>query len=96
MYDFIINSHIIPSIGFKRIVDLKKSDIQLMINERVDRRRTCEQIILTLKQILDLAIEDEIIIKNVCKRIELPPKKKSEKRALTKAEIKAIKIMFIC
>lgn len=92
MYKFVINSHITPAIGFIKVEDIKKSDIQLMINERMAKRRTCEQIILTLKQILDMAVEDEIVDRNICTRIELPAKKPSEKRALTKKEIKAIKI----
>ena len=91
MYKYVINSHIIPAIGHIQIKDLKKSDIQKMINERVDKTRLCEQIILTLKQIIYMAIEDEIILKNPCTKIELPKRISKGSRALTKLEIEAIK-----
>lgn len=90
MYNNIIYKHIIPEIGFKKLIDVSKTDIQQIINDRMEHRRTCEQIVLTLKQIFDSAIDDNILAMNVCKKIELPPKVPSTKRALTDIEKKAI------
>lgn len=90
MYSNIVYKHIIPEIGFKKLADVSKTDIQQIVNDRMEHRRTCEQIVLTLKQIFDSAIDDNILTVNVCKKIELPPKTASTKRALTETEKKAI------
>lgn len=48
------------------IKDISKSDIQELINECKDKRRTCEKIMITLNQIFNSALEDELIKKNPC------------------------------
>lgn len=90
MYKNIIEKHIIYDLGHKALEDISKSDIQKMINDRAEHRRTCEQIKITMKQILDSAVEDEIIKKNVCTGITLPKAKGTKKRALTDIEKKAL------
>lgn len=91
MYDRMVFSHIIPGIGDIRLRDLKKSDIQIMINKNAEHFRTCEQLRMTVKQMLTAAVEDGLIYKNVGLNIKLPPKYKEEKRPLTEAEKTAIK-----
>ncbi|SHI44867.1 tyrosine-type recombinase/integrase [Parasporobacterium paucivorans] len=91
MYAWIVKGHIIPKIGTKRLVDVTHSDIQWIINDMGSKRRTCEQIMLTLRQIIKAAIRDDIIKKSPCEDIELPAKTKSEKRALTDKEVEAMK-----
>lgn len=88
-----IEKHI-AEIGDIQLKDLKKSDIQVLINSRIGKRETQRMIKLTLNQILEAAIDDGLVYKNVCRNIEIPNdfiKKKTEKRALTKTEEKAIK-----
>lgn len=91
MYNNIINKHIIPALGHLRIKEITRSDIQLAIVDRNEHYRTCEQFRMTLKQILDSAVDDKLITSNPCTRIELPNKPRSEKRALTDREKSAIK-----
>ena len=91
MYDNIINKHIVVALGYLKLKELTRSDIQLAITDRAEHYRTCEQFRMTLKQILDSAIEDKLITFNPCTKIELPPRPRSTKRALTDREKEAIK-----
>jgi len=91
MYERMVYSYIIPNIGDIRLKDLKQSDIQLMINKYADHYRTCEQIRMATRQMLDAAIDDGLLYKNVGLKIKLPPKYKEEKRPLTDIEKKAIR-----
>lgn len=90
MYDNIINKHIVPNIGHIPLDKLVKSDVQELININFDKYETCNKILLTIRQILDSAIDDELLSKNIAKNITLPPKPKSSKRSLTKSEKQAI------
>ncbi len=85
MYTSVIRSNLKAFTGYL-IKDISKSDTQELINEYQDKRRTCEKIIITLNQIFDSALEDELITKNPCKKIELPAKTYKEKRPLTSQE----------
>lgn len=90
MYKRIVYSYIIPNLGDIRLMELKQSDIQLMINKNSEHYRTCEQIRMTTRQMLDGAMDDGLLYKNVGLKIKLPPKYKEEKRPLTHIEKKAI------
>lgn len=90
MYERMVYSYIIPNLGDIRLRDLKQSDIQLMINKKAAHFRTCEQIRMSIRQMLDAAIDDGLLYKNVGLKIKLPPKYKEEKRPLTDIEKKAI------
>ena len=65
---------------------IRASDIQLLISANANHPRTCEMILLTLRQIFDMAIDDDILTKNPCRNIELPRHVKKEKRAFTEEE----------
>ena len=60
--------------------------IQQIINDNAEHPRTCEIILLTLKQIFKSAREDGVVLKNPCVEIELPRHVPQEKRALTPEE----------
>lgn len=91
MYHRAVNSYIIPALGDVKLKDLKKIDIQKLINSISDRPRTCVQVHMTIRQILDCAMDNNLVFKNVCHKITLPSAKAPEKRALTDDEKKAIK-----
>lgn len=91
LYQSILKNHIVPEIGHIKLKDLKQLDAQRLINSRADKKRLCEQIKLTLNQIINTAIDNNLLNKNVCKNIELPNNQKVEKRSLTKEEIQQIK-----
>lgn len=88
MYDNIVRNHIIKELGPIKLKELKQVDIQRVINRRhlEGRTRLLEQIKLTINQILESAIDNNMIYKNVCRNIEMPSKIKKEKRVLTPFE----------
>lgn len=91
MYINAINCHIKPEIGHLPLNKIVRSDVQKLINDRQDHPRTCEIIRLTLVQILNSAIDDKLLHENVAKKVALPKRHKTEKRALTELEKDAIK-----
>ena len=90
MYTRAVKSYIIPIIGDIRLKELRKIDIQRLVNTLSDRPRTCAQVHMTIRQILDCAIDNNLLFKNVCHKIQLPSAKAPEKRALTEDEKKAL------
>lgn len=89
MYENIIKNHIWYLENLK-LKDITRSDIQMQINKTSDRPKTCKLIRMTVYQILDCAIDDGLIYKNVCKKIDLPYHKSKEKRPLYDDEKKLI------
>jgi integrase len=90
MYRDILKNHLVPEIGDLYFSEISLSDLQRIINERADRYETCNKIRLTIRQIYNSA-SDEGLVKNVnVKKLVLPPKPKSEKRALTESEKEAL------
>lgn len=89
MYENAIKTHISDELGHIKLKDLKQHHVQKLINVRAARglTRTLEIIKLTLVQMLDMAIENEHLVKNVAKRIALPSISRTEKRPLTDLEI---------
>lgn len=91
MYDNIVSKHIKPELGHLPLNKIVRSDIQKLINDNQEHPRTCEQIKMTINQILNCAVDDKLISENVAKKVILPKHPKAEKRALTELEKKAIK-----
>ena len=91
MYKNAVDKHINPDIGHLPLNKVHRSDIQNMIAERWEHRRTGEIIKMTLTQVFDSAIEDRLITVNPCKKITLPKAKPSNRRALNEIEKTAIK-----
>lgn len=88
-YSNIIRNHI-ETIKQIKLMKLTKSDLQDCINKKNGHYDIQRRIKLTINQILESAIEDGLVFKNVSRGIELPVKPKKRKRALTDFEIKAI------
>ena len=88
-YNNIIKNHI-DLISDIRLKELTKTDVQRQINIRNGQSETQRMIKITINQILESAIEDGLIYKNVSRRLEIPRQPKSSKRALYESEKKAI------
>lgn len=84
-YKSILNNHF-ERIDYMKLEDIKKSDIQLVINDLVDYPNTANKVSMTLNQIFENAIDDDIIAKNPCRRIIKPKLETKEKRILNDAE----------
>lgn len=90
MYQNIIDNHI-KHLENKKLKSITKSDIQLQINKNIDKPRICQIQLITIKQVLETAVDDGLIVKNPCKDIELPRRVVKEKRPLTDVEKKLLK-----
>ena len=85
MYLDILKNHS-KEISYRDIKDLTKSDMQELINSRIDKPRTCRKIKATFNQIFEAACDDGIIVRNPIKNVILPKYCPNKKRALTEAE----------
>lgn len=92
MYKNAVNNHIIPAIGDMRLSSLKKNHLQELLNNIVTdgKQRTAEIVRLTLKQIIQTAIEEQYIYVDISNKLSLPQRQTKEKRALTDDEVKMI------
>lgn len=93
MYQNIIEKHL-SFLSDVRLCDIRNSHFQTAINNALDKPRTCQQIEVTFKQIIKMAVTDNYIgagmYNQICSDINLPKYIKKEKRPLTDAEKKAI------
>lgn len=89
MYKNIVEKHLSFLSGV-RLSEIRNSHFQLAINRAMDKPRTCQQIYITFRQILKMAVTDNYIgsgmYEMICSDISLPKYVRKEKRALTKAE----------
>ena len=86
----ILNKHIYPEIGQRRIHQIKRSDIQRLADEWVMnglQRRTIDRHLAVLSGIFRLAEVDELIVRNPVVHIERPPAAAPHRRALSTVEI---------
>jgi len=93
MYANAVNNHIVPALGHYKLKDLKQHHVQALINEK-DKdgyTKTIVNVKQTLSQMLERAVEDEFIFKNVATRLDMPAIEKPKKRSLTKLEKSYIK-----
>lgn len=90
MYKNSLNTHILPFIEYIPVAKVSKSNLQNIINKQSEHPETCKKILLTLRQIFNAAIEDDIIAKNPSNNLVLPHSQYKSKRALTNDEKRAI------
>lgn len=93
MYKNIIDKHLSFLEGV-RLADIRNTHFQLAINNALSQPRTCQQIYVTFKQILKMAVIDNYIGSGmydmICADINLPRYIKPQKRALSQIEKDAL------
>lgn len=93
MYENVLKNYISKLSGMP-IRRVSHSNIQQIITDAEDHPRTCQQIMMTVKQIFRAAARDHYIrkddLEDIIEGIELPAYRPEEKRALIEAEKKAI------
>lgn len=93
MYKTSIRLYIKPKIGHIKLKNLRQADIVSILNE-MDKKgitRRKEWVLLTIKQILQTAVENEYIYKNVASAIKIKKYKSPEKKPLTDDVINRIR-----
>lgn len=93
MYENIINVHL-AFLEYTKLSDIRNSHFQQAINYALDKPRTCQQIYITFKQVINMAVLDNHIGKGmaelICADINLPKYIPGEKRTLTSIEKAAL------
>lgn len=89
-YKSIVNNHIIPALGFKKIKDIKKYDIEQLLVYMKNTPTTANKTLAYVKRILNDAIDNDIIIKNVANNIKPLKVIKNERKPLTIDEDKIL------
>ncbi len=82
-YTTIINSYIIPSLGYKKIKEIKVYDVKKVLKDMENIPTTAKKTLQLIKRILNDAVDNDIILKNVALNIKAPKIIKKEKIPLT-------------
>lgn len=93
MYRMCVENHIITAdIADIPLIKIKTVDLQHLINEKLASglTRTVEIVILTLRQMFDQAVENDLLYKSPATGLKKPTRQVKPKRALTDIENKAI------
>lgn len=93
MYSNIVEKHLaVSDIASVPLKDIKLFHLQQLINQKAAAglTRTLELLKCTLDQIFDAAINNDMLLKNPTRGLELPKREHKEKRALTPDERTAI------
>lgn len=93
MYKTCVYTYLTPLDNI-RLVDIKHSHFQTIINQNMDHPKTCKNIKLTFTQIIKSAVRDRYLphsaIEDITMDISLPKYQKPQKRALTQLEKQAM------
>jgi len=93
MYKTCVYKYLIPLDNI-RLVDIKHSHFQSIINQNMEHPKTCKNIKLTFSQIIKSGVRDRYLphsaIEDLTTDISLPKYQKPRKRALTQSERQAM------
>lgn len=89
-YNFLIKSYLIPNLGNLKIKDIKIYNVKQMLNDMENIPATAKKALQLLKRILNDAVDNDIVIKNVAQNIKAPKVIRKEKSPLSLEEDKAI------
>lgn len=89
-YDFLLNSYLIPILGNMKIKDIKIYNVKQMLNDMENIPATAKKALQLLKRILNDAVDNDIVIKNVAQNIKAPKIIHKEKFPLTLEEDKLL------
>jgi len=92
MYQTTLNLYILPALGDYKVKDIRKTNLQLLINRMAEKglTRSIEITKVTLNQIFEMAIDEDIIFKNPTRGLVFPKHVKPKTRSLTEEETKII------
>lgn len=89
-YKYLINNHIVPSLGYKKLQDIKLNDIKQLIKDMENIPTTAKKTLQLVKRILNDAVDNDLIIKNVAQNVKAPKIIKNERFPLSLKEDKVI------
>lgn len=89
-YKNAIDNHINPSLGNKKVRDIKLYDIKDLMLKMENTPSSAHKTLSILKMILNDAVNNDIILKNPALNIKAPSFTKKEKKVLTSSEDKIL------
>lgn len=89
-YKILINNYILPVLGHKKIKDIKLYDIKELMKQMENIPTTAKKALQIIKRILNDAVDNDIIIKNVAQNVKSPKITKNERLPLTLEEDKIL------
>lgn len=89
-YDFLLNSYLIPALGNIKIKNIKKYNVEQMLKDMKDIPPTAGKALQLIKRILNDAMDNDIVIRNVAQNIKAPKVTQKEKMPLTLEEDKLL------
>lgn len=91
--DRYMRRHVLPTFGSAKLIDISRRDIQKWIGHLENKglkSRTIKECRRLLSMVLAEAVEDELISKNPCHKVEIPRPDDSERRYLTEPEVEIL------
>jgi integrase len=88
-YEHLIRNHLVPCIGIVPLAKLTTQQVRTMLNEKLDSglsSRTVQYIHAILRKALNVAVRDQIVVRNVAALVEPPRLIAKEVHPLTPAE----------
>lgn len=82
-YNTLISSYIVPKLGYKKIKDIKIYDVKELLKDMEDIPTTAKKTLQLIKRILNDAVDNDIVVKNVAQNIKTPKVTKKERFPLT-------------
>lgn len=89
-YKTLINSYIVPKLGYKKIKDIKIYDVKELLKDMEEIPTTAKKTLQLIKRILNDAVDNDIVMKNVAQNIKSPKIIKKERFPVTLEEDKLI------
>lgn len=89
----IIKKHLYPTLANMQVKDLKQIHLQQLINAKAKEgyaTGTMKQMKQTAKRILDIAVEADMIRRNVFEKVKVPKVEPTERQALTSEQIQMV------
>jgi integrase len=92
-YEQLVRLHIIPALGRIKLIKLTTQDVRAMLNDRQDSglsTRTVQYLHAVLRKALNVALHDQIVLRNVAALVEPPRVVAKEVRPLTTEETRRV------
>ena len=93
MYKTILDKHLLPELAAYKLKDLKAHHIQAIVNRLAESGKaesTLKKIKLTAAQILKVAMDNDVIYRNVFAAVKVPSKAPAKRRPLTDEETRLV------
>ncbi|MCQ2533832.1 MAG: site-specific integrase [Clostridia bacterium] len=89
-YEYAYKHYLSSKIGYIKLVDLNNAQVQDAVNDIIDKGlsyTTINMAVISIYEIMETAIDEELILRNPARNIVVPEREYKEKEALSKEDI---------